>query len=83
MPELNVLAPIEIDELEQRLNSRDPSIDVGRLIPQLIASVRARDQVINVQSAYKIVSSKHTQLYSGQLSTGANWIALLASFVST
>jgi hypothetical protein len=48
--EIRVLASVEVDEIDQRLANRDPSIDVGRLIPQLITTIRARDSQLTGQS---------------------------------
>jgi hypothetical protein len=47
--QIRVLASVEVDEIDQRLANRDPSIDVGRLIPQLIATIKARDSQISGQ----------------------------------
>jgi hypothetical protein len=49
--EVRVLASVEVDEIEQRLANRDPSIDVGRLLPQLIATIKARDAQISAQQS--------------------------------
>lgn len=48
--EVRVLAPVEVEEFANRLANRDPSVDVGRLLPQLIATIKARDAQISGQS---------------------------------
>jgi hypothetical protein len=43
------LAPVEVAEIESRLQNRDPQLDLHRAFPNLIATLRARDAEIRGQ----------------------------------
>lgn len=47
--EARILAPIEVAEIESRLQARDPQLDLHRAFPNLIATLRARDDEIRGQ----------------------------------
>ena len=47
--EARILAPVEVAEIESRLQNRDPQLDLHRAFPHLIATLRARDAEIRGQ----------------------------------
>jgi hypothetical protein len=47
--EARILAPVEVAEIESRLQNRDPQLDLHRAFPNLILTLRARDAEIRGQ----------------------------------
>ena len=47
--EARILAPVEVAEIESRLQARDPQLDLHRAFPNLLMTLRAREAEIRGQ----------------------------------